>query len=68
MAHQFFCHVLDPSHAQMIVVAERGPIFEKRRQDCADARMTALAQPFDKTAGALRRQNAGLLGTLAQSR
>ena len=31
----------------LIVVAEIEPVFQERREDRADARMTALAQPFD---------------------
>ena len=33
----------------LIAVAEIEPVFQERREDRADARMTALAQPFDNT-------------------
>src|SRR5258708_35957541 len=61
----------------LVVVAEIEPIFHERREDCADARMTALAQPFDNTrlAGvgrlpqlAERRQKTCVIGRLSVNR
>src|SRR5258708_1662524 len=48
----------------LVVVAEIEPIFHERREDCADARMAALAQPFDNT----RLVGVGRLPQLAERR